>query len=231
MFSKLNGRYDHSSWHSCFLPQKSRKQNSFLCAHSQKAIYSELNWWWGINSVPIKKIKQQITSPQPTSSKTILSRLGHLLCDHYWLSVESHYLDGCHCSSPVLFDIQIDNQCFKCCFLLTLTLLPSPTQYHPPNMQVKVIMMEKNLKSCRTSLHLPPLFQTITHSWVVTAIFTWWGPSFLTQLLFISGSTSPTLPSTHAMLPAVTMRPCAISRFGRWVERIALFYIPLDYTS
>lgn len=77
---------------------------------------------------------------------------------------------------------------------------PLPLNTTHPTCKWKVIKMENNLNPSRISLHPPPLFQTITHSWVVTAIFTWWGPSFITWLLFTSVSTSPTWPSTHAML-------------------------------
>ena len=135
MFSKLNGRYGCGSWYSCFLPPESRKEDSLLCAHSQWAINGEPSWWLGNIGSPIKTIGQQIIFPKPTSSKSILSRLGHQLCDHCWLSVGSLSVAVTH-YSPVLFDIQIENQCGEGHSLLTGTLLPSPTQYHPPNMKV-----------------------------------------------------------------------------------------------
>lgn len=79
MFSKLNGRYDPSSWCSCFLPHQSRKQDSFLGAHSQWEINGELSRSWGINGILIKTISQQTISPKSISSRSILSRLGHEL--------------------------------------------------------------------------------------------------------------------------------------------------------
>lgn len=74
--------------------------------------------------------------------------------DHCCLSMAVH-LDGCH-YSVALFDVQREDQCIKCKFLIALKLLPSPHSMAPPDVQV-VIMMEKNLTTPRISLHPTPI--------------------------------------------------------------------------
>lgn len=219
MFPKLNGRYGLGSWHSCFLSQESRKRDSTLCAHSQCTIDGKPNWWWEINAIAIKTSERKLFphSPPPQIAfyqDWVISSV--ITADFQW----NHYLDGWHCF-PGLLDIQIENQCGKCHFLLTLTLLPSPTQNHPSNMQVESNYDGKELEPLQSfspsspiiSDHHPPLG---SHCRIHLM------RAFLQHLTSVCIYIFISHPALHTCYNAITMGAQGpLPLWDLWVERIA----------